>query len=90
MSTMTEASYLEDVIDDDPAYLSCSSSQYSPGTVPPTPSTASSTDSASSHIPTFLKHGLKMSIQARRMQEGKGELKVEFRSPEPEIVSALP
>ena len=31
-----------------------------------------------------------MSIQARRMQEGKGELKVEFRSPEPENVSALP
>lgn len=85
MSNMTEHSYLDDVIDED-SYLSCSSSQYSPtGTIPPTPSTASSVDSNSSpHIPTFLKQGLKNTIQSRRMQEGKGLLKVEFREPEPE------
>ena len=89
MSTISEASYLEDAIDEDTGYLSCSSSQYSPRTMPPTPSTASSVDSNSSHIPSFLKQGLKMSIQARRKQEGKGELTVDFRPPPPEQVSVF-
>lgn len=83
INEITESGYQEEVVEDE-SYLSCSSSQYSPSTIPPTPSTASSVDSNSSHIPSFLKEGLKNTIQSRRMQEGKGVLKVEFREPEPE------
>ena len=89
ITNMPETTYLDDVTEDESAYLSCSSSQYSP-TVPPTPSTASSVDSNSSHIPSFLKQGLKQTIQSRRLQEGKGMLEVEFKEPEPECVSRCP
>lgn len=87
ITNMPETTYLDDVTEDESAYLSCSSSQYSP-TVPPTPSTASSVDSNSSHIPSFLKQGLKRTIQSRRLQEGKGMLEVEFKEPEPEFLTA--
>lgn len=84
ISDVKGSTYLED---DEASYLSCSSSQYSPS-LPPTPSTASSTDSNSSHIPTFLKQGLKNSIQNKRLQLGKAPLRVEFRKPEPEKLTA--
>ena len=90
VSNMSQTSYLDDVTndvtEDDSAYLSCSSSQYSPS-IPPTPSTASSVVSNSSHIPSFLKQGLQYTIQSRRLQKGKGLLEVEFKEPEPEKVS---
>ena len=89
-NNVSQTSYLCDVTNDvtneDSAYFSCPSNQYTPS-IPPTPSTASSVDSSSPHIPSFLKQGLKHTIQARRLQEGKGMLKVEFKEPEPECVS---
>jgi len=63
-------------------------SSYADSLPPPTPDTASSMDSVSSHIPTFLKHGLKSAILEKRKREGKGAIQVEFRPPEPEKLTA--
>ena len=61
-------------------------SSYTESLPPPTPDTASSMDSVASHIPTFLRNGLKSSILEKRRRAGKDEIKVEFLPPPPEQV----
>lgn len=91
VSDFNDVTFVEETTETDSLYSSASSctvpfSPTSPSysTVPPTPDTASSLDSGSSNIPSFVKEGLKFAIKSKREKQGKGDLKVEFVPPPPE------
>jgi hypothetical protein len=95
VSDFNDVTFVEETTETDSLYSSASSctvpfSPTSPSysTVPPTPDTASSLDSSSSNIPSFVKEGLKFAIKSKREKQGKGDLKVEFVPPPPEQVNA--
>ena len=93
VSDLNDVTFVEETVDTESlCSSSLSTAPFSPSSpsyssVPPTPGTASSLDSSSANIPSFVKEGLKFAIRNKREKEGKGDLKIEFIPPPPEQVN---